>query len=60
MWQSIVFQPAHLARSMMGAQVWKKAEPLDSSEKIEVNLSSEDQVISLPLTVDLVENVDQR
>jgi len=58
MWQSIVFQPAHLARSMMGAQVWKKAEPLDASEKIEVNLSSEDQVISLPLTVDLVENVD--
>ena len=58
MWQSIVFQPAHLARSIMGAQVWKKAEPLDASEKIEVNLSSEDQVISLPLTVDLVENVD--
>lgn len=33
LWPSIVFQPLHLARSMLGAKAWKKVEPLKDSEK---------------------------
>ena len=34
MWPSIVFQPLQLAKSMIGAKVWEKVEPLDKSEKV--------------------------
>lgn len=35
MWPSIVFQPLHLAKSIIGAKVWAKVEPLQESEKID-------------------------
>jgi MoaA/NifB/PqqE/SkfB family radical SAM enzyme len=33
MWPSIVFQPTHLARSMVGAKVWKRIKPLPADER---------------------------
>ena len=33
MWPSIVFQPLHLAKSMLGARVWRKVEPLPPDER---------------------------
>jgi MoaA/NifB/PqqE/SkfB family radical SAM enzyme len=33
MWPSIVFQPAQLAKSMVGAKVWRKVEPLQDNER---------------------------
>lgn len=33
LWPSIVFQPASLAKAMMGAKVWEKASPLQDGEK---------------------------
>ena len=33
MWPSIVFQPPHLVRSLMGAKVWETVEPLGDDEK---------------------------
>jgi MoaA/NifB/PqqE/SkfB family radical SAM enzyme len=60
MWQSIVFQPVHLARSMLGAQVWRKKEPLPPSDRVEVNLDEQDLGVGLPLQIDLAENVEQR
>ncbi len=33
MWPSIVFQPLHLAKSMLGARVWQRVEPLPASER---------------------------
>lgn len=33
MWPSIVFQPAQLAKSMIGAKVWQRAQPLADSER---------------------------
>ena len=33
MWPSIVFQPAQLAKSMIGASVWKKARRLEEGER---------------------------
>ncbi len=35
MWPSIVFQPPHLVKSMIGAKVWGKVEPLSPGEKID-------------------------
>lgn len=35
MWPSIVFQPIHLAKSMLGAKVWQDVEPLKDSDKID-------------------------
>ncbi len=37
MWQSIVYQPAHLLRVMVGARVWEKAKPLEPGEKVDLN-----------------------
>jgi hypothetical protein len=34
MWPSIIYQPLSLARSMIGARVWERAEPLNPSEKV--------------------------
>jgi hypothetical protein len=33
MWPSIIFQPAQLAKSMIGARVWEKVTPLGDSER---------------------------
>jgi MoaA/NifB/PqqE/SkfB family radical SAM enzyme len=33
MWPSIVFQPAHLVRAMVGARAWQKASPLPQQER---------------------------
>ena len=35
MWPSIVFQPTHLAKSLVGAKVWEKAEPLPDGDKVD-------------------------
>jgi hypothetical protein len=35
MWPSIVFQPAQLAKSMVGARVWEKVEPLPDGERVD-------------------------
>ena len=35
MWPSIVFQPAQLAKSMIGAKVWQRAEPLGAHERVD-------------------------
>lgn len=37
MWQSIVFQPPHLARAMIGGKVWQKPKPLGPGEKVSLN-----------------------
>jgi MoaA/NifB/PqqE/SkfB family radical SAM enzyme len=34
MWPSIVFQPVHLAKSMLRAKVWETIEPLKDADKI--------------------------
>ena len=33
MWPSIVFQPAQLTKSMLGARVWQRVEPLAEDER---------------------------
>jgi hypothetical protein len=33
LWPSIVFQPMHLVRALLGARVWRKAETLRSREE---------------------------
>jgi hypothetical protein len=35
MWPSIVFQPAQLAKSMIGAKVWQRAQPLGEHERVD-------------------------
>jgi MoaA/NifB/PqqE/SkfB family radical SAM enzyme len=35
MWPSIVFQPIHLAKSMLGARVWETAAPLPRDERVD-------------------------
>lgn len=35
MWPSIVYQPVHLAKSMLGAKVWKKVTPLNDDERVD-------------------------
>ena len=35
MWPSIVFQPAQLAKSMIGAKVWQRTEPLGAHERVD-------------------------
>ena len=35
MWPSIVFQPTHLAKSLIGAKAWEKADPLPEGKKAE-------------------------
>lgn len=35
MWPSIVYQPAQLAKSMMGAKVWQQIEPLPDEERVD-------------------------
>jgi len=37
MWPSIVHNPVYLAKSMIGAKVWEKVEPLPASERVDYN-----------------------
>ena len=34
MWQSIVFQPQHLLKTMLGARVWQKPAALPEGERV--------------------------
>jgi MoaA/NifB/PqqE/SkfB family radical SAM enzyme len=38
LWPSITYQPNRLVQVMVGAKVWKQAEPLQAGEKLEVKL----------------------
>ena len=35
MWPSIVFQPPHLAKSLVGAKAWTSVDALPDSERVE-------------------------
>lgn len=35
MWPSIVFQPTQLAKTMVGAKVWRRAKPLPEDERVD-------------------------
>jgi MoaA/NifB/PqqE/SkfB family radical SAM enzyme len=37
LWPSITFQPLQLARALVGARVWRKAEPLPETERADVS-----------------------
>jgi MoaA/NifB/PqqE/SkfB family radical SAM enzyme len=41
MWPSIVHQPAHLARAMIGAKVWHRAEPMRPEERADYSEAAE-------------------
>ncbi len=57
LWSSINYQPVQLARAIVGAEVWKKVEPLADSEKLKVlpetpqASASELKVLSSPLKI---------
>lgn len=38
MWSSIVYQPTHLARAMIGARVWQQSKPLPEGERANLAL----------------------
>jgi hypothetical protein len=38
LWPSITYQPAQMAKAMLGGKVWQKAQPLGPGEKIVVRL----------------------
>lgn len=40
LWPSIVFQPTHLARAMVGARVWERPEPLRPEERADVTVGA--------------------
>ena len=40
MWPSVVFQPAQLAKSMLGAKVWEKAERLEAHERVDYSAAA--------------------
>jgi MoaA/NifB/PqqE/SkfB family radical SAM enzyme len=46
LWPSIVFQPASLAKAMVGARVWEKASPLQEGEKPVIELDNNEMPIS--------------
>jgi hypothetical protein len=35
LWPSITFQPLQLANAMLGAKVWRRAEPLPVEERVD-------------------------
>jgi MoaA/NifB/PqqE/SkfB family radical SAM enzyme len=41
MWPSIVFQPLHLVKSLVGAKVWEKVEPLSDSARLEYTAAAD-------------------
>ena len=40
MWPSIIFQPAQLAKSLVGAKVWERAKPLADAERADYSESA--------------------
>jgi len=40
MWPSIVFQPVHLARSMIGARVWEAVVPMTENERVDYTVAA--------------------
>ncbi len=40
LWPSITYQPARLVQAMLGARVWKRAQPLAAGEKVHVPLDA--------------------
>jgi MoaA/NifB/PqqE/SkfB family radical SAM enzyme len=50
MWQSIVYQPMHLMRAMVGGRVWEKAKPLGPGEREVVDVGENGaSVVSAPI-----------
>lgn len=49
LWPSIVYQPAQLARAMVGAKVWQGTEPLQESEKLHVKIDDAAPEVVLPI-----------
>ena len=41
LWPSVTFQPAQLARAMLGARVWRPPAPLDASERPPIQLGDD-------------------
>ena len=41
MWPSIVFQPSHLVKSLVGAKVWEKLEPLNASARVDYKAAAD-------------------
>jgi MoaA/NifB/PqqE/SkfB family radical SAM enzyme len=54
LWPSITYQPARLVQVMVGAQTWKRPEPLRSSEKVTVTIEPPPSTSSLTVEDDLV------
>jgi MoaA/NifB/PqqE/SkfB family radical SAM enzyme len=44
MWQSIVYQPQHLARVMYSSKIWQKPEQLQPGEKVEIDLDEDNEI----------------
>lgn len=40
MWPSVVYQPAELVKSAVGAKVWEKAEPLNDAERVDYSAAA--------------------
>jgi hypothetical protein len=40
MWPSIIFQPAQLAKSMVGAKVWERVSPLTLEERADYSAAA--------------------
>jgi len=48
MWPSITFQPVQLAKAMIGAQVWRRAEPLPVAERADYRAGGKMELPILP------------
>jgi MoaA/NifB/PqqE/SkfB family radical SAM enzyme len=48
LWPSIVFQPTHLARAMVGAKVWRRIEPLPAAQTIKLTAAELAQATVAP------------
>ena len=55
MWQSIVYQPRHLARVMYASRIWQKPEHLQPDERVEINLDESQDVSHVPSQDGLVQ-----
>ena len=57
MWPSIVFQPVHLAKSMIGARVWESVAPMSADERVDYTASAAplDSARAAGRTIPLVE-----
>jgi hypothetical protein len=55
LWPSIVYQPASLAKAMLGARVWQTVEPLGPDEKLRVSLDAPAQETGTPVKLITIE-----